>query len=271
MNHLHIVGKKAKARKILALDQLLMMLARQVKGKAPYLRKEGTHLILSPKLGVVGLQTMRMTSHTRSTNPMCGLLHLPLRSNTITISSLLVVTTQLLSLQDGRNTVSHRRAQLTHQTQGSIAFHRRDSPATLMSGLEEASWKLVFDIFLPFCLQTQLIITCACKGCFCILNYTCGAVVLLLLSSSFLASPFQLRARFPCEISRLWRADLLPDTCMRAWSFVIVVCSLHGQPTLELFAASNLTSPNDGSQCRYASTRLLKTSPVILPSALSLG
>lgn len=175
MNHLHIVGKKAKARKILALDQLLMMLARQVKGKAPYLRKEGTHLILNPKLGVVGLQTMRMTSHTRSTNPMCGLLHLPLRSNTITISSLLAVTTQLLSLQDGRNTVSHRRAQLTHQTQGSIAFRRRDSPATLMSGLEEASWRLVFDIFLPFCLQTQLIITCACKGCFCILNYTCGA------------------------------------------------------------------------------------------------
>uniref|UniRef100_A0A0D3HN96 CCHC-type domain-containing protein n=1 Tax=Oryza barthii TaxID=65489 RepID=A0A0D3HN96_9ORYZ len=43
--------------------KLLMMLTRQVKGKSPYLRKEGTHLILNPKLGMVGLQTMQMTSH----------------------------------------------------------------------------------------------------------------------------------------------------------------------------------------------------------------
>lgn len=106
-----IVVKRTDGKMILALDQLLMILTKE---KAPYLRIDGTHLVVNPESGVVGFLRTMAICHIRSTNPMGGPLHLLLRSHTVITNSFLM-TIQLLSLQDGKGKATHRIAQNIHQ------------------------------------------------------------------------------------------------------------------------------------------------------------
>jgi hypothetical protein len=82
-SHHHIVRERKNGKRIPVQDQLLTMLVKQVKGRAPILRIEWTCLGINPKLGVVGLVAMiLMIYRSRSTNPMGGVLHLHQRSCT---------------------------------------------------------------------------------------------------------------------------------------------------------------------------------------------
>lgn len=104
---------------------------------------------------------------------MGGLLHLLLRSHTLVTSTLLVVTIQLLSLQEGKNMALHHVAQIIRQIQESMAFRRQDSRITLMSVLEEVSWKHNFGFVAPLTIDLFLGMSSACKtipfeSCFCI-------------------------------------------------------------------------------------------------------
>jgi hypothetical protein len=102
----HIVGEMIEGRTSVQ-DQLPMMPLNQVKGKAPILRAEWTHLGINPKPGVVGMVMMIGTIyHSRFTSPTGGLLCSLQRSGTTIISSLpAMVTTSHLSSGEGATMV----------------------------------------------------------------------------------------------------------------------------------------------------------------------
>lgn len=150
-SHHHTVRERKGGKKNPVLDQLLMMPIKQVKGKAPILRIEWTHLGIDPKLGVVGLVVMISTIyHSRSTNPMGGLLHPHRRNHTQITRTLLVVTTSRLSPHEGTIMVTHHRTQNIHPAQRSMGFRRQDlPPATPMFGSGIVSWTCMSDFVVP--------------------------------------------------------------------------------------------------------------------------
>jgi hypothetical protein len=140
-----IVVKMTDGKMIMAIDQLLMT---PIKEKAPYWRIEGTSLVVNPELGVVGfLRTMMMCHLIRSTNPMGGpLRHQLQRSHTVITNSSMVMTIQLLSLQDGKAKVIHHIAQNIHQMQETIA---QDFPTIPMFALRKVRLVCTFGFVVP--------------------------------------------------------------------------------------------------------------------------
>jgi len=139
-----IVVERTDGKMILAIDQLPMTL---IKEKGPYWRIEGTRLAVNPELGVVGFLRTMMMCHIRSTNPMGGLLHHQLqRSHTVITNSSMVMTIQLLSLQDGKVKVTHHIAQNIHQMQETVA---QDFPTIPMFVLRKVRLKCTFGFVVP--------------------------------------------------------------------------------------------------------------------------